>query len=108
MEKKTSATEMAGYLNSCYELHIYSFQVLWQKLKMSIADFLNAIKQLEGRDKVLLIHSQSSGSTAALHGQFSSQVPTDLIEMILDMAALEKPHLYCANKTTNRADLDPT
>lgn len=60
---------------------------------------------LLNRDKVLLIHPQSSGSTAALHGQFYSQVPTDLIEMILGMAALEKSHLYCANKTTKRADL---
>lgn len=75
---------------------------------MSTVYFVNAIKQLKGRDKVLLIHPQSLGSTAALHGQFSSQVPTDLIEMILHMAALEKPHLYCANKTINRADLVPT
>lgn len=60
---------------------------------MSTAYSVNAIKQLEGRDKVLLILPQSLGSTAALHGQFSSQVPTGLIEMILDIAALQKPHL---------------
>lgn len=56
---------------------------------------------------MLLIHSQSSGSTAALHGQFSGQVPTDVIEMMLDMVAVEKTQLYCANKRTNRADLVP-
>lgn len=71
---------------------------------MSTENFINAIKQLEGRDKVLLIQQavdpkaqdQQLLSTVSFLGRY--------LLISLDMAALEKSHLYCAN-TTTRAEL---